>query len=174
MAPMHTPDLTDTERLILANQYEILAKLDLSEGDYYTRLAANLRAGHKWLYKTAFESISPVLDDSTHKFVYAILGIYGDLKSSYDELEDKTGIEAHDVVWPGFDGNNESDLLSLTGALIADGRFTVTLGKSAKNSHMPTVDVYQRIISRWEELGKPHYPYSKDQIQDILAARRLP
>jgi len=171
---MHTPDLTDTERLILANQYEILAKLDPSEGDYYTQLAKNLRAGHKWLYSTAFESISRVVDDDTHEFVYTILRIYDDLKSSFAELEDNTGIEARMVEWPGFDGNSETELLSLTDALIAAGQFTSVLGTSAKNSHLPTVDTYRRMITRWHEMGSPHYPYSKDQIQDILAARRHP
>ncbi len=172
MTHMHTPDLTDTERLILANQYEILAKLDADEEAHYTQLAKNLRAGHKWLYSKAFESVSRVVDDDTHDFVYTILRIYDELKSSFEELDDKTGIDAGSVSWPGFDGNNEVELLSLTGALIEAGQFTSVLGKSAINSHIPTADVYRRMIARWKALGSPHYPYSKEQIQDILAARR--
>lgn len=27
------------------------------------------------------------------------------------------------------------------------------------------------MISKWEALGPPRYPYSKEQIQEILAAR---
>jgi len=169
---MHTPDLTDTERLILANQYEILAKLDPDDEAHYTQLAKNLRAGHKWLYSKAFESVSRVVDDDTHEFVYTILRIYGELKSSLEELDDKTGIDASLVNWPGFDGNSEVELLSLTGALIEADQFTSILGKPAINSHIPTVEVYRRMVSRWKALGSPHYPYSKDQIQNILAARR--
>ena len=43
-------NLTDTERLILANQFEILGKLKSDDG--YIELADNLSKGHVWLYNT--------------------------------------------------------------------------------------------------------------------------
>ena len=39
---------TDTERVILANQYEILGKL--GDDQAYLDLAENLRYGHEWIY----------------------------------------------------------------------------------------------------------------------------
>jgi uncharacterized protein YfbU (UPF0304 family) len=169
---MHAPDLTDTERLILANQYEILSKLDPNESDSYAQLSRNLRDGYKWLYDQALAWLSPVLDKESTTLALTILGIYGDMKSSYEQLDDKSGIDVHWVEWPGFDGNNEPELLGFTGALIAAGRFVNTLGKYAKNSHHPTIDGYSRMIGRWKQLGSPRYPYTKEQIQEILAARR--
>lgn len=168
---MKAPDLTDTERLILANQYEILSKLDQNESDHFANLSRNLRDGYKWLYDQAFERVSPVLDSDSTALVLKILGIYGDMKSSYENLADKSGVDAHLVEWPGFDGNNEAELLGFTDALIAAGRFTNTLGEHAKNSHCPTIATYRRMIARWEQLGSPHYPYAKEQIQEILASR---
>lgn len=160
--------LTDTERLILANQYEILSLLK-SDDESYARLAENLRDGHKWIYESKLD-ISDNLSDHDTEHVLAILGIYRDLRDSYGELADKSGIEEHAVTFPGFDGNNESELLVFARALAANGNFHQTIGE-ARNSHSPTRDVYSRMIGEWQRLGKPSYPYTKEQIVTILKAR---
>lgn len=165
--------LSDLERLILANQYEILAHLKPDQG--YEDVARELRDGHKWLYRQYLDNlISPELPDESAEFVATILGIYRDLASSYRGLGDKSGIEERLVQFPGFDGNNESDLLHFTSALRKADRFTETIGDSARNSHMPMKDVYRRMIEEWERLGRPQYPYSEQTIQKILDARIHP
>lgn len=165
-------ELTDTDRLILANQYEILAIL--KNDDSYARLAEELRDGHAWLYQQHFDYFSPNMDDEDAKFVLTILGIYSDLRDSYEQLSDKSGIEPHQVKFPGFDGNNEGELLSFARALRKGGRFVDTLPEHGKNSHMPTREIYGRMIAEWDKLGKPQFPLSKDQIAEILAARTHP
>ncbi len=40
--------LTDVERVLLANQYEILAHI--KNDPHYEKLASTLRDGHEWLY----------------------------------------------------------------------------------------------------------------------------
>lgn len=166
-------DITDKERLILANQYEILSKLDKNEGDYYARLAGNLRQGHAWLYNQAFDHLAPVLADEQASLVTTILGIYADMKNSYRDIKEETeGIDESRLEFPGFDGNNESELLGFTGALLEDGRYVHLLGKTALNSHCAMEDTYSRMIGRWHELGEPRYPLSKEHIQSLLSANR--
>ena len=169
---MRDIELTDKERLFLANQYEILAALNNDE--HLALMAETLKAGHKWLYDQFFDSLSENLPDSQAQHVLTILGIFGDMQASYDNLTDKSGIDQKTLPFPGFDGNNESELLSFADSLIKHGRFESTLGKSARNSHMPTTDLYRRMIQRWKELGSPNYPYGKETIQEILAARIHP
>ena len=164
--------LTDTERLILANQYEILAVLKNDES--HERLSNELLSGHEWLYSQSFDHVSENLSNSDAEHVVTILGIFGDLRDSYEKFTDKSGIEAREVNFPGFDGNNESDLYSFARALWKHERFTNVLTEHAVNSHMPTTDMYQRMIAKWAELGKPHYPYSKEQMVAILGARAYP
>lgn len=166
---MRDIELTDKERLFLANQYEILAALN--DDDHYALMAETLKAGHKWLYDQFFDSLSENLPDSQAQYVLRILGIFGDLQASYHDLADKSGIDEKVLAFPGFDGNNESELLSFADSLIKHGRFESTLGKSARNSHMPTTSIYGRMIQRWQELGSPSYPYNKETIQEILASR---
>lgn len=169
---MRDIELTDKERLFLANQYEILAALN--DDEHYALMAETLRAGHKWLYDQFFDSLSENLSDSKAQYVLTILGIFGDMKASYDDLTDKTGIDEKSLTFPGFDGNNECELLSFADGLIKHGRFETTLGKNARNSHMPTSGMYGRMIERWKELGSPNYPYTKSTIEEILAARIHP
>jgi uncharacterized protein YfbU (UPF0304 family) len=164
--------LTDLERIILANQYEILS--ELKSDSSYEELAENLRDGHEWLYSQYFDYISPVLSESKVEHVLSILGVYGDMRSSFDQLSDKSGIEESQLTFPGFDGNNEAELLSFAGALRKARRFENTLGKHELNSHMPTTETYQRMIEKWRELGSPNYPYGRQAIIEILAARIHP
>jgi uncharacterized protein YfbU (UPF0304 family) len=164
--------LSDTERLILANQYEILAALKKDES--LERLAENLRDGHEWLYSQGFDWFSENLPAEDAEHVLWILGIYGDMKASFEALSDKTGIDPRLLAFPGFDGNNESELLHFAGALRKSERFVETIGPNAKNSHMPTTDTYRRMIAKWRELGEPNYPYSREQIVAILDARIHP
>lgn len=164
--------LTDVERLLLANQYEILAALKKEES--YARLAGQLRDGHEWLYSQAFDWLSPNLpvDDAEH--VLKILGIYSDLKDSYGALEDKSGIDAGALEFPGFDGNNESEFLAFSRALRDAGRFVSTVPEYGKNSHHATTDMYSRMIAKWQELGEPLYPYSKSTILAIIDSQIHP
>ena len=169
---MRDIELTDKERLFLANQYEILSALN--DDEHFALRAETLKAGHKWLYEQFFESLSENLPDSRAQHVLTILGIFGDMQASYENLSDKSGIDEKALLFPGFDGNNESELLSFADSLIKHGRFESTLGKSARNSHMPTSGLYGRMIQRWKELGSPNYPYEKETIQEILVARIHP
>jgi uncharacterized protein YfbU (UPF0304 family) len=164
--------LTDIERLTLANQYQILAALH--EDEKYARMAETLRDGYEWLYSQYFDQLSSNLPEHQAEHVLAILGIYSDLKDSYAKLDDKSGIEESQIIFPGFDGNNEVELLGFSGALRKHDRFSSTIGEHVRNSHMPTTEIYQRMINCWRELGQPNYPYDKQTIQEILAARIHP
>jgi uncharacterized protein YfbU (UPF0304 family) len=165
--------LTPKDRLILANQYEILGLL--TKDAHFTRLAGNLRDGHKWIYEKAHAlEIADDLSDETTEHVLSILGIYSDLRDSYKDLADKTGIDERDVLFPGFDGNNEGELLHFAQALSQNGNYTTTIGEHAISSHMRTTQMYQRMIQEWLRLGKPRYPLSKEQVQALLAAKIHP
>jgi len=164
-------ELTDAERLILSNQYQILAKLDNDE--HYALMAETLRRGYKWLYDEYLEqTLWPNVDDDKAEFVVDVLDLYSTMKASYSELEDKSGIQASEVEFPGFDGNNETDLMGFANFLLKHGRFDDVLNKGGNNSHMPTVEIYRRMLQAFQDMGEPTYPYSKEQIRQLLDARK--
>lgn len=84
-------NLTDTERLILANQYELLSKLAENEyeTEYFLRISKQLKDGHKWLYEQVFDSIGENLDNESANFVVNVLSLYRALLNSYEQLKTK-------------------------------------------------------------------------------------
>lgn len=116
--------LTNTERLILANQYEILG--DLRKNPYYHKLAEYLRKGYEGFYADELNTILPLFKESG--FVYTILELYEILKHSYDKLPDdeKAQIEVYKVTFHGFGGNNEHEYLDFIHELKEQGRFNCT------------------------------------------------
>jgi uncharacterized protein YfbU (UPF0304 family) len=168
--------LTDAERLILANQYRILSYLDRNEGESWSQLSDQLRDGHAWLYDSYLKmSMSPVLSEDDARFVIRVLALYSEMRDSYLALNDKGGISDHDVLYPGFDGNDsyEAVLLRFTEALRTEGKFQNTLTKDRDlNSHFTSVRGYRRMIAAWEQMGEPRYPLAKSQIEELVLMKR--
>jgi uncharacterized protein len=163
-------NLTDAERLILANQYEIMSLLH--EDKSYLQLSKQLRDGHAWLYRQSFQHLAPVLPDEDAKFVLRILSIYDQLFHSFQKLDDKSGLTEEDVRFPGFDGNDsyESRLLGFAEALAEDRRYPDILSvQRGANSHCQAVPGYKQVIERWRAMGAPRdFNLSKEQIQTLL------
>lgn len=163
--------LTDTERLLLANQYEILAHL--REDDDLAQLAKNLRSGHEWIYKQAFEDLYPVLSEEDTKFVLDVLRLYDDLRVSKGNREDAADIDDDKLEFPGFDANDghENTLRGFCEALRLDGRYLAVLGDEAPNSHMTMVDAYNRMLDARNEIPTPYGQLSKEELSTVLNAR---
>lgn len=149
-------NLTDTERLILANQYEILSKLEDNDygRQYYKQLSDNLKSGYKWLYEDHFQCLSDVLDEDDAELVVKTLSLYRTLKNNYDDLEDKSVIDEMSITFKGFDGNNEGRLMRFTQALKENDRFTDIIEKGQLNSHSPKKKQYRKMLSNWKELNE--------------------
>lgn len=162
-------ELTDKERLFLANQHEILGHLNTDNSDYHFKLAEQLRDGHEWLYSQSFDYFSENLPSEDTDLVLDILQVYELIGDTYSRLSDKSGISATQVKFPGFDGNNESEFMSFVDALEKDNRYVDVIQAGNRNSHSAKVHVYERMIAKWQELGKP-YTLTKEQLIEILEA----
>jgi uncharacterized protein YfbU (UPF0304 family) len=165
-------DLTDKERFALAIQYEILDALKPEEG--YGKHSESLMSGHKWIYDDIFRLMSENLPDEKARYVLDVLDLYRDLTISFGHLENKSSIEEYEIKFPGFDGNHEAELLNFARDLLNYHMYESVLQDNELDSHSQTTEIYQRMLSKWSELGRPRAPLAKETIQDILAARRYP
>jgi uncharacterized protein len=172
-------DGLDTEtfqRLVLANQYEMLACLDPDSGDDYRDLARQI------LSRWPLERLRPVqyLDEAGRNPLTAEdQDFVRDALELFDALQraDKAGnVAAADhgaVAFPGFCGNHETKYLSFLEWLHRQEHYTyvrlVMPGES--NSHLPMSRVYRRMIDLWEALGRP-VELDPDDAAELLAARR--
>ena len=160
-------ELTDKERLFLANQHEILGHLNKDNSDYHFKLAEQLRDGHECLYSQSFDKFSENLPDDAAELVLNILQIYEMIQDAYDGLSDKSLISEHQIKFPGFDGNNETEFMGFVDALEKDNRFVDVIQTGNRNSHSPKVHVYERMIAKWQAFGKP-YNLTTEQLIEIL------
>ena len=160
-------ELTDKERLFLANQHEILGHLNKDNSDYHFKLAEQLRDGHEWLYSQSFDNFSENLPDDAAELFLNILQIYEMIQDTYDGLSDKSLISEHQIKFPGFDGNNETEFMGFVDALEKDNRFVDVIQTGNRNSHSPKVHVYERMIAKWQAFGKP-YNLTTEQLIEIL------
>lgn len=166
--------LTDTERLILVNQYEILSRLDKDASDFYKQLSKQLYDGHEWLYQQSFQHLSPVMPEADAQLVLTILSMFDKLQMSYKALADKDGMEADELRFPGFDGNDpyEAGLMGFAHALAEDRRYVDVLnGGRDLNSHYQALPGYKAMLQRWVGMGSP-YPMDIDQIRAIVPVLR--
>src|SRR5260221_13206589 len=114
---MSDEKLTRIERLLLYNQFTILQKLATDEDDVenYKDLCAVLQHGYELEYNKLFSSIwGEGISHEDCRFVMDVLDMFRVLQATHKTLADKSGIDPEDLRFSGFDGNNETDLMSYT------------------------------------------------------------
>lgn len=101
------------DRLIIANQYEILSRL--ADDDYEKKQFENLRdifvSGYSRYYSLATDFYSDEVSDEECKFVIDVLSLYRDLYYSWlNDKEAQESISEKDVLFQGFDLNDEIEV----------------------------------------------------------------
>jgi uncharacterized protein len=166
---MRKARLSDAERLILINQYEIMAILKPNEREHHQRIAEAIRAGDETTYQEHLQLTTLQPDEDEHaEFVLTILSIYDDLKYSSSQLEDQSGIDTDTLNFPGFHENEETDLMDYADA--QRGKYPSVLHKTGNNSQVPMTGKYQAMIGKWNDLGQPRTPFNRETVLEILNA----
>ncbi|MEB9421054.1 YfbU family protein [Bacillus cereus] len=101
------------ERLILANQYEILSRL--TQDEYEKKQFENLQnifaSGYSRYYSLATEHFSDEVSDEECKFVVDVLSLYSSLYySRKNNKEVQDAIDEKDVLFKGFDLNDSTEV----------------------------------------------------------------
>ena len=147
------------KRMVLANQYRMLAILDADSSDHWTK-AVNM-AQEGWPVESLPDVsmmqsyLRDALTREDQQFVLDALNVFeliqDGIKKGFKPAYDMAAIK-----FPGFDGNNETKLMSYARHVVeGEGRFEyVERSSSSFNSHMPNVELYQRMISAWERRGR--------------------
>lgn len=176
-------ELSDAERLILANQYDIMARLDRLAGEPGSdveALAEWLRKGYVALYEDRLDGeLWPALSESKADLVLEILNMYTRLQQSFDLLVaadvEASGIEADSLRFPGFDGNNDAQLLSFADAMMRDRRYEYLANAAGRcPSGAVPLDAYLRMLDVLKSLPNIRYELTAAEVALVLAARIHP
>lgn len=168
---METITLSLPERLILANQFQILAARNPAEAEDYKKLITIAERGFSEQYGRLFEGFDRVgLTLEQCEYVGQVLDTFWCIQDSYDGLADKAGLEPADVVFPGFDGNNELSFITYAKFRLNDGDFKGLRYVPGLNAHRPTESRYCRVVQRYESTtaGTHSHELSAAQIRAVL------
>ncbi|TGT42612.1 YfbU family protein [Mesorhizobium sp. M8A.F.Ca.ET.165.01.1.1] len=157
--------LDQTQKLMTWLLTKILAKFGDKDDVKDVRLIQEvILGGHFWALEWEMNGVLHHHEDSRHKLgsVVDTLDMWDFIETAYaqlsqdakDEIEQKAGVFGKDPKFWGFDGNHESEHMSIARFLVEElGRFPRFKGRDF-NSHMPTVHTYSKMYELFEPMRK--------------------
>ncbi|QJQ93930.1 MULTISPECIES: YfbU family protein [Halomonadaceae] len=176
---------TPAERLSLLMQADQLEASGVSHDIDPAFVKKALYGGHDWALAWEMSGVFGMYDIETPghvSFVADVLDMWEFIEESYEVLDpsdrddlkrELSGSAILPPKFPGFDGNNESEYMSVASFLVNDmGRFSESFRSRSLNSHYPAVDGYRRMLrvfdSVRERLGTRML--NRDELASILGA----
>lgn len=170
-------NLLKKDRVILINQYKILAALDRSQESYYRELIEILEHGYSIFYSMIDEWISDDVTEADGRLVLNILDLYRAIEDVKRVTKDERLLEHPFGVFPGFDGNNESEYLGFSRFLVErQGKFQEQeqyfQRNDRMNSHIPMVEKYHRMLDERKTIasGFANAKLTVEQVLIVLSA----
>lgn len=166
-------EFTIKERLQLSNQFKILEKLYPEDEDYYAKHRKAVEYGFELHYSWIAEHIyEDTLSNEDCKFVLEVLDMYASFYFNVKQLKNLNELTESKVVFPGFDGNNETMFMAYTRYFIEDlDRFNEIKEStnSNYNSHMRMIPRYKKMLIKWKEYQVDYsYELTEGQIIDLI------
>lgn len=173
---MEVTTLTAAERLILVNQYRILAAVDDQDHEDYNNKAEIVERGYSGLYSRLFENISNEVDVETTRETHEILSMFRALSNGIaaltpDERSQITSDELASLKFKGFDGNHDDHYFQ-TEFMVEKLGLYAELKDKYRNSHsQSTLPRYQRQLAIFNQVRTDFAePLTVVDLQQIAAA----
>ncbi|ATC33026.1 hypothetical protein CA606_12200 [Caulobacter vibrioides] len=149
---------------------------------------AAIQNGHTWAIEQRYGSDRSESDEERKPVVqkvHDVMHLWTVLEDAYEQLNaaEKAELEVRvphvskDVRWGGFDGNNESEYMSVLAFMVGYMDFYPNFrGREHLNSHMPTLETFERMWAAYQPIrdSMPEYPLELDDLTTILSARVHP
>ena len=165
-------NMSHTERLILSNQYEILAKLNPEKAAFYQRASTIVERGY-CLQILELEKSFGHLDLATCQEVLDTLELHHALAISWGNLDAGTRAEVNEsrLAFNGYSRSQERELADYVCFLLeVDKRFPeLPCPCDELSSDIAIRDKYQRMLAVWRQCPR-QYKLSIQEISKVLAA----
>lgn len=163
-------EMTSTQRLILANQYELMALLNPEQAAQFRRLKTIVQSGFAKELAELDKDFS-YLSEVECDMVRNTLEMYHALQVCYNNLPDKSAISANQIKFIGYCAIREKKycqyvkFLRESEKLYADVEFYA----DDNDAQICMAEKYQKMLAVWRSC--PHeYHLSAEEIRRILAA----
>lgn len=149
--------VSPVEKLILVMLSDLHQKAGVKDSVDPSLVSRAVINNDLWVVDWAHSDLSLGIETPENvRFVVDVLDMFQFLAEGYQALDDEGREQVKDedphvesfIQFPGFDGNNECEYLSIASYLVDDlDRFQSLKAAAAKNSHCPMVETYQRMLS---------------------------
>lgn len=165
--------MTENERLILLNQFEILSHLK-TDDPYFAVCRDILENGYEVLYYEVTKRLGEPMSADEGQFVIDVLQMHRTLIFSYNDLQDKKELTERDVAFVGFDGSEEGKHYAFAVYYIEDfSRFHELIENdiNSYNSHSKMIPKYKRMLEVWNNTTeRNNVNLTVEEIKAILEA----
>ncbi|MDO4430737.1 MAG: YfbU family protein [Lonepinella koalarum] len=163
-------EMTTTQRLILANQYKLMALLDAENATQYQRLERIVKGGFELELKDVSKEFLDLSEEEC-RIVRDTLEMYNALQVSYNNLADKSAISEHRLKFLGYCAVRERKYLNYLRFIAdTDSKYQGLMAcENSCDAQTPMWDKYSKMLDTLHAC--PHeYHLSAVEIQNILNA----
>jgi uncharacterized protein YfbU (UPF0304 family) len=168
------PKLTELERLMLMNQYRILASLDESNSYQHTQYADILQRGHVGLYGDMFDSLSEGSSEEDLNEVDDILTMFNFIDNALEALapEQRQQLDLKKLSFSGFDGNHDKHYSIARFLIEKMDRFQEYAGQQLNSHTSSSLPKYRKMLSVFNKAREGHFgsDLTLEDLQKIAAA----
>lgn len=161
-------EMTSTQRLILANQYELMALLNPEQANHFRRLKTIVQCGFAKELQELDKGFS-YLNEAECKMVRDTLEMYHALQVSFNNLSDKSAVSEHQIKFVGYCAVREKKYCQYVKFLRESEKLytDVVFYSNDSDAQICMADKYQKMLAAWRAC--PHeYHLSAEEIRKIL------
>lgn len=163
-------EMTHAQRLILTNQYKMMAMLEPENAERFRRYQTIIERGYA-LQMRELDKEFGELSEAICRTVIDIMEMHHALHVSWSNLKDKGQLEERRLAFLGFDAATEARLLGYVRFMVnTEGRYThFDSGTHGFNAQTPMWEKYQRMLALWQTCPR-QYHLSATEIAQVINA----
>lgn len=165
-------EMTHAQRLILSNQYHLLAQLEPNNADKYKRLQTIVERGYE-LQMRELDKHFGCIEEQDCREIINIMEMYHAMQESNNMLSEteKADVDQRRLQFLGFDIATEHQAVNYVRFLTDSEGLYPQFSKEDHhfNAQMPMLDKYRRMISTWRNCPR-QYHLSATELTQIFNA----
>ncbi|MDI9220027.1 YfbU family protein [Pantoea sp. EA-12] len=163
-------EMTHAQRLILSNQYKMMAMLEPDNAERYRRYQTIIERGYGLQLRELDKEFGE-LTEATCRQLIDIMEMHHALHVSWSNLKEPHTLEERRLAFLGFDAATEARYLGYVRFMVnVEGRYThFDSGSHGFNAQTPMWEKYQRMLAVWHTCPR-QYHLSANEIAQILNA----
>ena len=165
-------EMTNAQRLILSNQYYLMAQMDPENAAKYRRLQTIVEHGYGLQMRELDKDFGKLPEQECRKII-DFMEMYHAMQESYKMLskEHQSQVDRRRLQFLGFDAATESQQVHYVRFLTEEEGLYPQFEKAEHmfNSQVPMLEKYQRMLQTWRNCPR-QYHLSATEIQQIQNA----